>query len=123
VNTHSFNKLGRILAKIQKSKYGHSLFGNNIPCTVISLLKHCISHDVRDINTIVQLPFRSQELKGAEMCLLTLRYTYSQENPVSAMCVQSFDDSQGFAIRITYHISLCSSSMWEPRHPLLKVVL
>ena len=38
------------------------------------------------------------------------------------MCVQSFDDSRGFAIRITYRISLRSSSLWEPRHPLLKVV-
>ena len=38
------------------------------------------------------------------------------------MCVQNFDDSRGFAIRITYRISLRSSSLWEPRHPLLKVV-
>ena len=43
--------------------------------------------------------------------------------PGSAMCVQNFDDSRGFAIRITYRISLRSSSLWEPRHPLLKVVL
>ncbi len=40
----------------------------------------------------------------------------------SAMCVQSFDDSQDFAIRITYRISLRSSSLREPRHPLLKGV-
>jgi hypothetical protein len=39
------------------------------------------------------------------------------------MCVQNLDDSRGFAIRITYRISLRSSSLWEPRHPLLKVVL
>lgn len=39
------------------------------------------------------------------------------------MCVQNFDDSRDFAIRITYRISLRSSSLWEPRHPLLKVVL
>ena len=39
------------------------------------------------------------------------------------MCVQNFDDSRGLAIRITYRISLRSSSLWEPRHPLLKVVL
>ena len=38
------------------------------------------------------------------------------------MCVQSFDDSRGFAIRNTYRISLRSSSLWEPRHPLLKFV-
>jgi hypothetical protein len=40
----------------------------------------------------------------------------------SARCVQSFDDSLDFAIRITYRISLRSSSIWEPRHPLLKVL-
>ena len=40
----------------------------------------------------------------------------------SAMCVQRFDDSRGYADRITYRISLRSSSLWEPRHPLLKVV-
>ncbi len=40
----------------------------------------------------------------------------------SAMCVQRFDDSREFADRITYRISLRSSSLWEPRHPLLKVV-
>ena len=42
--------------------------------------------------------------------------------PESAMCVQNFDDSRGLAIRITYRISLRSSSLWEPRHPSLKVV-
>ena len=40
----------------------------------------------------------------------------------SAMCVQRFDDSRRYADRITYRISLRSSSLWEPRHPLLKVV-
>ena len=38
------------------------------------------------------------------------------------MCVQNFDDSRRYAIRITYRISLRSSSLCEPRHPLLKVV-
>jgi hypothetical protein len=47
----------------------------------------------------------------------------SRKNPASAICVQNFNDSQSFAIRITYHISLRSSSMRDPRHPLLKVVL
>ena len=58
----------------------------------------------------------------AERESLTLRQACSQETPGSAMCVQSLDDSRGFAIRITYRISLRSSSLWEPRHPLLKVV-
>ena len=41
----------------------------------------------------------------------------------SARCVQSFDDSLDSAIRMTYRISLRSSSLWEPRHPLLKVLV
>lgn len=39
------------------------------------------------------------------------------------MCVQNFNDSRNLAIRITYRILLRSSSFWEPRHPLLKVVI
>ena len=39
-----------------------------------------------------------------------------------AMCVQRFDDSLNSAIHITYRVSLRSSSMREPRDPLLKVV-
>ena len=55
-------------------------------------------------------------------CKQTLRQACSREKLVSAMCVQKFCDSRGLAIRITYRISLRSSSLWEPRHPLLKVV-
>ena len=43
--------------------------------------------------------------------------------PRSARCVQRFDDSLNSAIHITYRISLRSSSMREPRDPLLKVLL
>ena len=39
------------------------------------------------------------------------------------MCVQRFDDSLNSAIHITYRISLRSSSMLEPRDPLLKVLM
>ena len=42
--------------------------------------------------------------------------------PGSASCVQNFDDSLNSAIRITYRISLRSSSLREPRYPLLRVV-
>jgi len=38
------------------------------------------------------------------------------------MCIQRFHDSQDSAIYITYRISLRSSSMQEPRDPLLKVL-
>ena len=42
--------------------------------------------------------------------------------PGGAICVQRFDDSLNSAIHITYRISLRSSSMPEPRDPLLKVL-
>jgi len=38
------------------------------------------------------------------------------------MCVQRFNDSRDSAIYITYHISLRSSSMQDPKDPLLKVL-
>ncbi len=59
---------------------------------------------------------------NAEWGSQTLRQACYRENPESAMCVQNFDDSRSPAIRITYRISLRSSSLWDPRHPLLKVV-
>src|ERR1051326_617177 len=42
--------------------------------------------------------------------------------PKGAMCVQRLDDSLKSAIHTSYRISLRSSSMPEPRDPLLKVV-
>ena len=42
--------------------------------------------------------------------------------PMSAICVQRFDDSLHSAIHITYRNWLRSSSMHEPRDPPLKVV-
>jgi hypothetical protein len=39
-----------------------------------------------------------------------------------AICVQRFDDSRNSAIHITYRISLRSSSLREPRYPLLRVI-
>ncbi|PTU16798.1 hypothetical protein P175DRAFT_0536564 [Aspergillus ochraceoroseus IBT 24754] len=42
--------------------------------------------------------------------------------PGGAMCVQRLDDSLNSAIHITYRSSLRSSSMPEPRDPLLKVL-
>ena len=40
----------------------------------------------------------------------------------TAICVQRFDDSRNSAIHTTYRISLRSSSLREPRYPLLRVV-
>ena len=42
--------------------------------------------------------------------------------PISAICVQNFDDSLSPAIHTRYRISLRSSSLREPRYPLLRVV-
>ena len=42
--------------------------------------------------------------------------------PEGARCVQRLDDSLDSAIHISYRNSLRSSSMGEPRDPLLKVV-
>jgi hypothetical protein len=41
--------------------------------------------------------------------------------PSDAICVQKSDDSRNSAIRIAYRTSLRSSSVWEPRHPSLKI--
>ena len=65
---------------------------------------------------------KSTQYGTQEWASQTLRQPCSRENPESAMCVQNFNDSRGLAIRITYRISLRSSSLWEPRHPSLKVV-
>ena len=77
-------------------------------------------------NRTIQQPCKhdiTSHLHGAERGSRTLRKVCYRAFPGSAMCVQNLDDSRGFAIRITYRISLRSSSLWEPRHPLLKVVI
>ena len=74
-------------------------------------------------------PFRvgggsmTKTASSVEWSLQALKQACSQEYPESAMCVQSLDDSLDSAIRITYRISLRSSSLREPRHPPLKVFL
>lgn len=56
-----------------------------------------------------------------QQALTLVRFTSQYSNKYtpkgSAMCVQRFDDSQSSAIRITYRISLRSSSFQEPRYP------
>ena len=53
---------------------------------------------------------------------MSLKKAYSVPKHTSAICVQSFDDSLNSAIHITYRISLRSSSLREPRYPLLRVL-
>ena len=58
---------------------------------------------------------------GAEV-EVPLEETCSTAELGSAICVQNFDDSLNSAIRITYRISLRSSSLREPRYPSAGVV-
>ena len=66
--------------------------------------------------------YRANQPPRLELGVKTLRKACHKEDPKGAMCVQNFDDSRSFAFYVTYRISLRSSSLWEPRHPLLKVV-
>jgi hypothetical protein len=68
----------------------------------------------------IPIPYRRTEDGGGEPIL---KEAYSCRECKSAICVQRFDDSLNSAIRITYRISLRSSSLREPRYPLLTVVL
>jgi hypothetical protein len=72
----------------------------------------------REAETLT-IPVR--ERRGVEVKPI-LNEACSQAYPESAVCVQRFDDSLNSAIRITYRISLRSSSLREPRYPLLRVV-
>jgi len=67
----------------------------------------------------------TKRYRGAQVLILVVADTQTSMLPGipgSAICVQEFDDSLNSAIHITYRISLRSSSLREPRYPLLKVV-
>lgn len=66
------------------------------------------------------LSFTKELLSVSVYCRHSNRYTLIQHQ--SAICVQDFDDSRNSAIHMTYRSSLRSSSTWEPRYPLLKVM-
>ena len=72
---------------------------------------------------ICAFPATTTRRKKGKFSVRTLIQTYFQVEPESAICVQNFDDSLNPAIRITYRSSQRSSSMCEPRHPLLKVAI
>ena len=65
---------------------------------------------------------RSAPRMGEQDAVETLKQTYFQGYPESAICVQSSVDSRNSAIHSAYRISLRPSSLPEPRHPSLKVV-
>ena len=69
-----------------------------------------------------QRPQHHPQKMAVRLKSMTLKEAYSVPKHTSAICVQSFDDSLNSAIHITYRISLRSSSLREPRYPLLRVL-
>jgi hypothetical protein len=68
------------------------------------------------------LPVQVQNQRLAEGCN-DAQTDMPKGIPMGAMCVQRLDDSLNSAIHINYRVSLRSSSMREPRDPLLKVLI
>jgi hypothetical protein len=79
----------------------------------------CLHHQQR-IPTDPSRTWRKDK-RGLETVVNDSRTGMPPGMPEGAMCVQRFDDSLDSAIHTTYRISLRSSSMREPRDPLLKV--
>lgn len=63
-----------------------------------------------------------QKKHAAEVMQRDTEESVLSGEPESAVCVRKFDDSLSSAIRKTYRSLLRSSSLWEPRYPLLRVV-
>jgi len=85
-----------------------------------------VARNTRSATHLKRLPqgrlSASTRCRLGEERLITLKQACSKVIPPSATCVQRFDDSRSSAIHITYRSSLRSSSMQEPRYPLLTVV-
>jgi len=74
---------------------------------------------------IVRPTLYSSNKSHEEMPRIKNRYSRKRglgAYPKTAICVQRFDDSLNSAIRMTYRISLRSSSVREPRYPGHRVV-
>ena len=65
---------------------------------------------------------RSQQRGGGARGCADAEADMPSAEASGAMCVQRFDGSRNSAIHTTYRISLRSSSIREPRYPLLRVV-
>ena len=102
----------------------HSQTAHSSRDTTVVIKQTTTTSKPNSSNQLLPIPTKSKpKTTSAEWGSQTLRQACYRENPESAMCVQNLNDSRGLAIRITYRISLRSSSLWEPRHPPLKVVL
>lgn len=76
-----------------------------------------LSATLESIQLTLNTPFSSLSTTNSTSVSFTSQYSNKYTPKGSAMCVQRFDDSQSSAIRITYRISLRSSSFQEPRYP------
>ena len=76
-----------------------------------------LSATLESIQLTLNTPFSSLSTTTSTSVRFTSQYSNKYTPKGSAMCVQRFDDSQSSAIRITYRISLRSSSFQEPRYP------
>ena len=90
----------------------------NKPCTRTPTLQATLLHSDRR-----PMSGRRSTGGGVRCKSMTLKEAFSVPKHTSAMCVQSFDDSLNSAIHTTYRISLRSSSLREPRYPLLRVLV
>ena len=66
---------------------------------------------------------RKWRVNWEHLCIIALKQTYFQEWPESAVCVQRSLDSRNSTIHGAYRILLRPSSLPEPRHPSLTVVI
>ena len=112
------SKQNKLLPKIDGHKYSVKKSPFASAPTELTLRRRRHEHTARSPPS--QSSSRCQN-SDAEWGSQTLRQACYRENPESAMCVQNLNDSRGLAIRITYRISLRSSSLWEPRHPPLRI--
>ena len=76
-----------------------------------------LSATLESIQLTLNTPFSSLSTTTSAEARFTSQYSNKYTPKGSAMCVQRFDDSQSSAIRVTYRISLRSSSFQEPRYP------
>ena len=89
----------------------------------LSPCRLCASGDARSTSMrSARDTHRPRPPRGGEMEVDDAERGILGAKATSAICVQSFDDSLNSAIHITYRISLRSSSLREPRYPLLRVL-
>ena len=109
---------------LQRTRLESSSLNSQQPVIESHGTRHCTSSDdcVSNQHSICRQTHSSAKKRARRMnTKQTLKEACSHANE-SATCVQRFDDSRNSAIRITYRISLRSSSLREPRYPSLRVV-